>query len=145
MNLSEFPPGRRVGLCGCCWHLPGDLVKLGGKMLLQVRGRQGNSMRLGHELPLQHPGMGLSQNTGWGREWEMGNGPWGFWILCAAIIAACGAVGVHPPTSKRGFSSHFFQVWGAESSWDFPQLQGSVGQAMPWNNPGGARVDPSEC
>lgn len=71
-------------------------------------------MRLGHELPLQPPEMGLSQSTGWGREWERGNGPWGFWILCAAIIAACSA------TSKRGFSSHFFQVWGAESSWDFP-------------------------
>lgn len=78
MNFPESPPGRRVRPSGCCRHLPGDVVKLGGKTLLQVGGRQGNSMRLGPELPLQHPGMGLSQNVGWGREWERGNGPWGF-------------------------------------------------------------------
>lgn len=41
MNFLEFP----VGPCGCCWHLPGHPVKVGGKTLLQVGGGQGNSTR----------------------------------------------------------------------------------------------------
>lgn len=120
MNFSELPLWQEGQSVGMLLASPRGHGETGSQTLLQVGGRPGNSMRLGHELPLQHPGMGLSQNTGWGREWERGSGPWDFWILCAAIIAACGAVGVRPPTSKKGFSRHFFQVWGAGSSWDFP-------------------------
>lgn len=128
MNFSEFPLWQEGQSVGMLLASPRAHGETGSQTLLHVGGRQGNSMSLGHELPLQHPGMGLSQNTEWGK--GVGEGEWAMGLLdplCSdnCSLRCCGGASSN---IKEGL---FQALLPGVGSWIqlglSPQFQGLVG------------------